>query len=227
MATKQVSTKNNNHTNAFKFLLAGTPVNIDISTPTGEIGRFRTTFIGYLPQQFILIQFPDSAKLGKHEQYIIKNAPITVRGLVEGHEASVIAFQTTLKQTLSTPTKILVLHFPDTMVIHNLRSTKRVLTELNCTISTNGKEYQAIMTDVSLSGCHINLAQGGVDSITEDMIVSAKFCENDQEEATLTLSCKVCNLKPFKQGVEFGVEFAAEQSSTIESIIRLALLPEK
>ena len=227
MATKKVSIKNNNHTSAFKFLLAGTPVNIDISTPTGELGRFRTTFIGYLPQQFILIQSPESTKLGKHEQYIVKNVPITVRGLVEGHEASVIAFQTTLKQTLSTPTKILVLNFPETMVIHNLRSTKRVLTELACTVSTNGQEYEAVMTDVSLSGCHINLANGGTDNITEDTLVTAKFCENDAEEPTLTLSCKVCNLKPFKQGVEFGVAFAAEQDPTIESIIRLALFSEK
>ncbi|UJF22800.1 PilZ domain-containing protein [Shewanella sp. OMA3-2] len=226
MATKQVST-NNNHTNAFKFLLAGTSVNIDIVTPTGELGRFRTTFIGYLPQQFILIQSPDSTKLGKHEQYIVKNAPITVRGLVEGHEASVIAFQTTLRQTLSTPSKMLVLDFPDTMMIHNLRSTKRVLTALACSVIVNGKEYEAVMTDVSLSGCHISLAMGGADSITEDIIISVKFCEHDDEEATLTVSCKVCNLKPFKQGVEFGVEFEAEQSASIESIIRLALLSEK
>ncbi|MCI2282914.1 hypothetical protein L3081_05310 [Colwellia sp. MSW7] len=50
------------------LLHAGSLVTIDIATPRGQRGKFRTTFIGYLPKKYVLIQFPDSGKLGKFSQ---------------------------------------------------------------------------------------------------------------------------------------------------------------
>lgn len=52
------------------LLHAGSTINIDIITPAGQRGKFRTTFIGYLPKKYVLIQFPDINKLGNFAQHI-------------------------------------------------------------------------------------------------------------------------------------------------------------
>lgn len=226
MATKQVSTKEG-LSSEFKFLLAGTPINIDIVTPAGQKGRFRTVFIGYLPEQYILIQFPDAGKLGNYAQYIVKDVQITVRGLVEGHEASVIAFQSSIMQTLNTPSKIMVLKFPDRMVIHNLRATKRVQTELATKVtilSNDNEDFSAVMTDISLTGCHIATSEGGFGDLEEDMIISLAVDTTD--EAPLEVNAKVCNLKSLDAGVEFGCQFEAEQDIAIQKMLHMALLSE-
>jgi hypothetical protein len=41
------------------LLHAGSMVTIEIITPAGQRAKFRTTFIGYLPKKYVLIQFPD------------------------------------------------------------------------------------------------------------------------------------------------------------------------
>ncbi|QIR15632.1 flagellar brake domain-containing protein [Shewanella aestuarii] len=228
MTTKKITTKQNSLSSQFTFLLAGTSVNIDITTPAGELGRFKTTFIGYLPQQYLFIQYPNSDKIGKFGQFFVKGTAVTVRGLIEGHEASVIAFQTTIKHTLSIPVKMLVLDFPQTMVIHKLRSAKRVLTELPCTIKFEDQELAATMTDVSLSGCHINIIDGGIGLLETSSIVTITMNADENNKNTLlSVTCKICNLKPYFRGVEFGGEFDSNQTSTIESIIHMALLSER
>ena len=224
MTTKQINTKEG-LSKEFKYLLAGTPVNIDIVTPAGKKGRFRTIFIGYLPEQFILIQFPDANKLGSYSQYITQGSQVTVRGLVEGHEASVIAFISTIKQTLSQPSRIMVLNFPDNMVIHNLRSTKRVLTDLTANIALGDNQWQVKITDVSLSGCHIEVSEGGKDELTEGEQIEIVIEATEQEN--LTIKARVCNVKLFENGVEFGCQFLGEQDNTIEKIVHTALLSEK
>ncbi|MEZ9540030.1 PilZ domain-containing protein [Shewanella sp. 10N.286.51.B8] len=190
---------------------------------------FKLIGIGYLPQQYLFIQYPNADKIGKFCQFFVKDVPVTVRGLIEGHEASVIAFQATIKQTLSTPVKMLVLNFPDIMVIHNLRSAKRVLTELPCKVTFKDQQLEATMTDVRLSDCHINIINGGLDTLAASSTITVTINDDDNEdkEACLSVTCKICNLKPFVRGVEFGGEFEADQASIIESIIHMALLSER
>ncbi len=52
------------------YLKAGAPIIIDLSTPAGQKKRFSTTFIGYLPKKYVLVEFPDTGKLGNFSQYI-------------------------------------------------------------------------------------------------------------------------------------------------------------
>ncbi|MCL1067066.1 flagellar brake protein [Shewanella olleyana] len=224
MTTKQVDTKEG-LSKEFKFLLAGTPINIDILTPAGQKGRFRTIFIGYLPEQFILIQFPENNKLGNFGQYIVQGNEVIVRGLVEGHEASVIAFSTTIKQTLSTPTRMMALNFPEKMVIHNLRSTKRVLTELDAIVKARDQPLQAMLTDVSLTGCHLEASGGAEDELIEGETINITV--NGEDEAQISLEARICNAKVSDQGVELGCQFISEQEAQIEKIVHLALLAEK
>ncbi|MDO6610144.1 PilZ domain-containing protein [Shewanella sp. 1_MG-2023] len=224
MPTKQITSKDG-LSKEFKYLLAGTSVNIDIVSPAGQKGRFRTIFIGYLPEQFILIQFPDSNKLGNFGQYFVQGSEVIVRGLVEGHEASVIAFSSTIKQTLSTPTRMMALNFPDKMIIHNLRSTKRVLTELTASIKIKEESWGAQLTDVSLTGCHVEVSEGGQDELVEGETINI-YVDGD-DEPQISLIARICNAKTSEEGIKLGCQFISEQDKQVEKLVHIALLAEK
>ena len=68
------------------LLHGGSMITLEIITPAGQRAKFRTTFIGYLPQKYILVQSPDLNKLGNFAKYLIQGMGVTVRGLIEGHE---------------------------------------------------------------------------------------------------------------------------------------------
>ena len=224
MSTKQVDTKDG-LSKEFKYLLAGTSVNIDVVTPAGQKGRFKTIFIGYLPEQYVLVQFPESNKLGKFGQYITQGTEVIIRGLVEGHEASVIAFSSTITQTLSSPSRMMVLNFPSKMIIHNLRSTKRVLTELPVIVKVTEQPWQAQLTDVSLSGCHVEASQGGEGDFVEGETINISVDVDD--DIGVSLNARICNIKPFDKGVKFGCQFISAQDEQIEKLVHRALLAEK
>ena len=59
------------------LLQSGSTITIDIATPAGQKAKFRSTFIGYLPKHYVLVQFPDANKLGNFSQYITQGAGIT------------------------------------------------------------------------------------------------------------------------------------------------------
>ncbi|GIU52109.1 MULTISPECIES: PilZ domain-containing protein [Shewanella] len=223
MPTKQVDTKQG-LSKEFKFLLAGTPVNIDIVSPAGQKGRFRTIFIGYLPEQFLLIQFPESNKLGNFGQYFVQGSEVIVRGLIEGHEASVIAFSSIIRQTLSTPTRMMALNFPSKIIIHNLRSTKRVLTELTASIKVKEDSWHAKLTDVSLTGCHIEACKEEQDALVEGETITISI---EVDENQISLKARICNAKASEEGLKLGCQFISDQDELVEKIVRMALLAEK
>ena len=94
------------------LLNPGATITLDMSTPAGQRGKFRSNFIGYLPKKYVLVQSPDSSKLGDFSQYITHGMGVTVRGLIEGHEGAVVAFVSNIRQTIQIPSRIIVLEFP-------------------------------------------------------------------------------------------------------------------
>ncbi|MFT6918630.1 MAG: hypothetical protein ACJA2G_001249 [Cognaticolwellia sp.] len=52
------------------LLNPGAIVTLDMTTPSGQRGKFRSVFIGYMPKKYVLVQFLDSSKLGGFEQYV-------------------------------------------------------------------------------------------------------------------------------------------------------------
>lgn len=191
------------------LLNAGSVVTIDLVTPAGQRGKFRTTFIGYLPKKYILIQFPEASKLGKFAQYLIQGAVVTVRGLIEGHEGAAVAFVSAIKQTIQMPSRIMVLDFPRTVGLQNLRSSIRIETEINAKVQIDKNYWQATIENLSINGCQLSIVNG------EKLILSEKtsieiIIEDAQGGSNLKLKGAVCNLKQQVDGVSFGVKFAAE-----------------
>jgi len=193
------------------LLNAGSVVTIDLVTPAGQRGKFRTTFIGYLPKKYVLIQFPEASKLGKFAQHLIQGAAVTVRGLIEGHEGAVVAFVSSIKQTIQMPSRIMVLDFPRTVGLQNLRSSIRIETEIKAKVKIDKSYWQATIENLSINGCQLSIVNG------EKLVLSEKasieiVVEDAQGGSNLKLNGAVCNLKQQVDGVSFGVKFDTESN---------------
>jgi len=200
------------------LLHAGSLVTIDVATPAGQRGKFRTTFIGYLPKKYVLIQFPEASKLGKFSQHLVQGASITVRGLIEGHEGAVVAFVSSIKQTLQMPSRLMVLDFPRTVGLQNLRSSIRIETDIDAKVKIDQNYWQTIITNLSISGCQLNIVNG------EKLVLSEKkaieiVVEDKQGGNNFKLNGAACNLKQQSDGLSFGVMFDAQSNEQVRQLL--------
>ncbi|MEW6990911.1 PilZ domain-containing protein [Colwelliaceae bacterium 6441] len=199
------------------LMQAGSTVSIDISTPAGQKGKFRSVFVGFLSKQYVLIQFPDSNKLGNFGQFITQGAGVTVRGLIEGHEGSVAAFVSSIKQTLQIPSKLIVLDFPKSISVQSLRKSIRVDTDIQSKVRVEKNVWQGMITDLSLSGCQIMVDNGDKVALTNDKSIDIVI-ESFPELSKLKFAGQICSIKQLKNGVSLGVQLT---ESSRNSAIKL------
>lgn len=197
---------------------AGATVTIDISTPAGQKAKFRTFFIGYLPKQYVLIQFPEASKLGQFSQHIKQGTAITVRGLIEGHEGAVVAFVSSIKQTIQMPSRIMVLDFPRSVSLQNLRSTIRIDTNIHAKVKIDKNYWHTTITNLSINGCQLNIVNG------EKLVLSEKksieiTVEDKQNGSNIKLNGAVCNLKQQTDGLSFGVKFDKQSDNSVSQLL--------
>lgn len=206
------------------LMQAGSIVTIDISTPAGQKAKFRTIFIGYLPKQYVLIQFPDSGKISKFGQFITQGAAVTVRGIIEGHEGAVAAFVSTIKQTLQIPSKIMVLDFPKTLSMQSLRSAIRIDTDIVSKTRVENKYWRGHITDLSLTGCQLFIENGEELKLVNDKSLEI-YIEDFQELENLKLSGLICSEKNVSNGISLGVKFDdSQRESTIKLLHHIITL---
>lgn len=200
------------------LLNAGSMVTIDMVTPAGQRGRFRTVFIGYSPKQYVLIQFPDISKLGQFAQYITKGANITVRGLTEGHEGAVVAFVSSIKQTVKIPTRIMVLEFPHSVTLQHLRAFVRIDTQITAKIRINQTYWQTTITNLSASGGHLNIEKGEKADFTENKVIEI-IIENTDGHKNRKIKAIICNVKQQLEGISFGVKFCETNAPQVADLL--------
>lgn len=214
---KQVNMLNRLNRN-LGLLQAGSTVTLDIVTPAGQKGKFRTTFIGYLPKRYVLIQYPDANKLGNFAKYITQGTSITVRGLSEGHEGAVVAFISSVKQTLQIPSRLIVMDFPKTISLQNLRNSIRIDTEILVKIQIAKELWKAVMTDVSINGCQLIVHNGeslSLDNNPEIDIVIDDF----NGLKNIHISAERCSIKSQSNGVSMGVKFNESHKNDITKLM--------
>ncbi len=200
------------------LLHGGSTINIEIITPAGQRAKFRTTFIGYLPQKYVLIQFPDIKKLGNFAQHITQGMGVTVRGLIEGREGAVLAFLSTIKQTIQMPSRIIVLDFPRSLGIQNLRSSIRIETYIQAKVKIDQDYWQTTITNLSISGCQLNIENGEQLVLAEKKVIEI-IIEDKQGGSNIKLNGSVCNLKQQADGLSFGVKFNTENDKEISQLL--------
>ena len=207
------------------LLQSGSVVTLDVSTSTGQRRKFRSTFVGYLLNQYILIQFPESGKAGDFSNFITQGTGVTVRGLVEGHEASVVAFVSTIKQTLQIPSRLIVLDFPNLVNIINLRSSVRIETLIDSRVKVGQEYWPSTITDLSINGCHLAINDDGVIDLACHQTVEV-IIENFAGLQNIKVQGVICNNKQEASGVSFGVKFLPESKKAVTSLLHHAVTLE-
>ena len=200
------------------LLHAGSMVTVEIITPAGQRGKFRTIFIGYLPKKYVLIQLPDINKLGSFAQHVTQGMGVTVRGLIEGHEGAVLAFVSVIKQTIQMPSRIIVLDFPRNVTIQNLRSSIRIDTHIHAKVKIDQDYWQTTITNLSVSGCQLNIENGEKLVLSEKKVIEI-IIEDKQGGNNIKLNGAVCNLKQQADGLSFGIKFNAENDNQINQLL--------
>lgn len=207
------------------LLQAGANVTIDINTPAGKKGKFRTCFVGYLPKNYILIQYPEAKKLGAFSQYINPGLNVTIRGLIEAHEGAVVAFVTTVRQTLQIPSRLIVLEFPHKVTLQKLRSNVRIDTNLKVKVGVGGDYFSAHFSDLSVSGSQILVHNSPSLMMSNDKeieVIIGDFNERD----TLKLNGIIRNVKKQGNDVSLGVHFSDALKGDILELIEHILTLE-
>lgn len=223
MADKPITIDINNRLNRNLGLLhAGSMVTIDIVTPAGQKGKFRAIFVGYLPKQYVLIQFPETNKLGSFSQFIAQGMSVTIRGLIEGKEGLVVAFVSKIKQTIQIPSRLMVLDFPRSVTLQNLRSSVRIDTVILAKVKVDASIWVTTITDLSITGCHLDIDNGEKLALSEKKSIII-IIEGVQGLKNIKLSGEVCNLKHQSAGLSFGVKFSDNSKANVKELLHHAL----
>lgn len=205
------------------LLHPGAIVTLDMSTPAGQRGKFRSIFIGYSPKNYVLVQYPDGSKLGNFGQYIAQGMGVTVRGLIEGHEGAVVAFVSNVKQTIQIPSRIIVLEFPREVSLQNLRSSMRIETYIKAKVKVKDEYWTSVISDISVTGCQLMVNNGEQLSLAEDKpleIIIEKF----QGLTNIKLEAIICNNKLHADGVSLGVKFSDKSKVEVTKLLQQAVI---
>ena len=204
------------------LLQAGATVTIDMMSPAGKKGKFRTYFVGYVPKDYILIQYPESTKLGSFSQYIKPGLNVTVRGLIEAQEGAVVAFVTSIRQTMQAPSKLMVLEFPYKVSLQKLRSKVRIETSLNAKIGIDNEYFEAKIGNISVTGCQVlvhNALSLMMSNDKEIEVVIEEFNGKDN----LKLVGMIRNVKKQSNDVSLGVHFGEDIKDQVLKLIEYAV----
>jgi hypothetical protein len=204
------------------FLKAGAPIIIDISTPAGQKRKFNTFFIGYLPKKYVLIEYPDSSKLGAFSQYIGQGTVVTVRGLIEGRDGAAVAFLSTIRQTLQIPSRIMVLDIPNTVTLQQLRSSVRIDTDISAIVKIDGVYWQSTMKNLSDNGGKEDIINGEKLVLAENKVIEI-VVETSAGEDNIKLDAIICNIKQQIDGLSFGVKFNQVSKQQVVELLYKAL----
>jgi len=200
------------------LLHGGSIITIEIITPAGQRAKFRTVFIGYLPHKYVLIQFPEINKLGNFAKHITQGMGVTVRGLIEGPEGIVLAFISTIKQTLLMPSRIIVLDLPRTVGIQHLRSSIRIDTHIHGKVKIDEGYWQTTIINLSINGCQLTIENGEQLVLAEKKVIEI-IIEDKQGGNNIKLNGAVCNLKQQVNGLSFGVKFNTENDKEVSQLL--------
>jgi hypothetical protein len=203
--------------NNFGLMQAGSIVSVDVKTPAGQKGKFRSTFVGFLAKQYVLIQIPDSSKLGNFGQFITQGAGVTIRGLIEGNEGAVAAFVSSIKQTIQLPSKLMVLEFPNSISVQSLRKTIRIDTDILSKVRIEKNYWQGMITDLSKNGCQLRVDNGEEISLTKDKSIDLVI-ETFPELGQLKFSGQICSQKQITNGISLGIKF---NDNSKDSVVKL------
>lgn len=197
---------------------------LELTTPAGQSAKFKISYVGYIPEQFILLRHPDpNNKNTKFANYLQHATYCTVRGVVEGHEGLIIAFQTKITSILTNPTRMLVLAIPKKIAVQHLRKVTRIDTDIEVECKIKRNVFVGAMENLSPMGCLLDLhnipktfALKEQDPI-EIKIDDRRFAKTNRIQGT------ICNVKVHAQGEHLGIRFEDVTKDKVMTLINQVL----
>ncbi len=203
----------------------GALLTLDIETSDKGKAKYRSRFIGYVPDQYLLLQYPEIIKLSDETPELNQGQEFTVRALIdEGEAGAVITFKAQLIQHVDLPTQALALHFPHLVNLQQLRTETRFNSSVHATLAKDGWDITGKLVDISSKGCRFQMV-GKSEQIVQVEDQFTVVISGDHK--TLSLAALTCHVKQSKSLLVLGLQFTPEsEPQAIELLHRLLLVDE-
>jgi len=129
----------------------GTPLQLEID---GVLARLKSWSVGLLLEECLIIKYPKTAGLGPIAHKLFKGNKIIVRYIDRGN---VFAFESKVLGFITEPAKLIFVAYPSAISRHNLRKATRVVCSLLAEVEAMGEKYDGLITDLSETGCCLNI----------------------------------------------------------------------
>jgi len=191
----------------FKSLPPGKPMLFQF--PLQE-GRYRTTYVGMIAQETIILQLPLSPGI---TQLLSGAYAIVVRFV---HDGLAYGFETRFLAAVRKPVPLLFLTFPGSVHQVKLRSCERLTILEKVVLTVGGEPMEGVMTDVSCGGCKVKLPRNdrtlalaeGVESV-----VAFRFLLDDT--MALALRCTILHIDSKGGKVKCRISFTKDQEKEL------------
>lgn len=197
---------------AFSELRAGTNLNLRIKNITVGI---ESSFVGMEKNEYVLIQHPSPFQTVKSR--LFTGNDLVVQCLQEG---LAMAFQTRIIELVVKPVRVLVLEYPQKILLRSIRNMKRTHCALPVKLESRGVSKAGVITDITSGGCGIFAKYDPAERNyilrnNEPFLLKCKFPGIANEKKIVGI---VKNSRRFKLDVSYGVQFH-ELSDSIKTII--------
>lgn len=109
---------------------------------------FQSTLVGIERGKYLLLKSP--GPFGRIEHDLFKAENLIVKSLYKG---TIYAFRSRLIDTISTPSKLMFIEYPQKVEHHELRLHKRFKCSIVAQTEVNQKETGGVIENISLGGC--------------------------------------------------------------------------
>ena len=198
----------------------GTRMQLHLKEETLEI-KAVCDLAGMIPHEFLIVRVPPVPGISTR---LLEGESVVVRYIYEG---KVYGFKSSLLTLIHKPALIAFLSYPPAVEIVNLRKVRRVECRLSATITSEGCNYKAVMTDISYQGCRIFIEYGPDGPLSFDVGQSVGLSFHlPGTPGGQVVNGAIRNLKKDVQHCEMGLQFIEADEAAQEDVrIYIGSLP--
>lgn len=188
----------------------GDAVDMQVTTPTAP-KRVRTRYLGMEEEQGMFFAVPSSTRWAAIKDLLLPGNSLIIRHVIEGDTGTIIAFKVNVLRLLNNPFSLLVTSFPDALQSQGLRAVRRGYPGIAVTAIGEGFDHtEAVITDISPSGCRIAIRQANAPEATDNKRLTLGYQLGDKP---LTIETLVKNVSRESSYVYMGLQFVSGQES--------------
>ena len=186
----------------YRLLTPGIKMTARIEFGPDDSYQMHSTLIGHKADKYILLDFPKSAM----EALIVRsltNVSITIRGICDTGLGHIVAFKTSIVQSIKSPFPMLVVRMPHHFATKPIREHCRYKVSIPATVSNERKILEGTVVDFSASGCAILV--NSEHHLSKDNALSIKSALDNYFNAPPTI--EVANITSQEDGQLIGIRF--------------------